>query len=57
MNATPTKVADLKAAKQERERKLYAALVLATYDDFEHDDKRKALDIKAEAQIKARERL
>jgi hypothetical protein len=51
------KVVDLKVAKQERDRKRYAELVLGAYDDQEHATKRELLDIKAEAQIKARERL
>jgi hypothetical protein len=57
MKSGPAKVVDLKAAKKEQERKRYAALVLKTFDEFEHADKREVLDRKAEVQIKARERL
>lgn len=52
-----SKVVDLKAAKQDRDRKQYATLVLSEYDRQEHAEKREFLDRKAEAQIKARERL
>jgi hypothetical protein len=48
---------DLGAAKKERERKHYAALILRAYDDIEHADKREVLDRQAQMQIKARERL
>jgi hypothetical protein len=50
-------VIDLKAAKAERERKCYAALVLQKFSDMEHADKRAFLDRKAEVEIAARERL
>jgi hypothetical protein len=50
-------VISLAEAKAEKERKAYAALVLSTFDQFEHDDKRDQLDRKAEVQIAARERL
>lgn len=52
-----SKITDLAAAKKERERKQYAALVLKVFDEMRHADKRVALDRKAEVQIAARERL
>lgn len=57
MERGPNKVSGLAAARRERDRRRYADLVLKTYDDFEHADKREFLDRKAEVQIKARERL
>jgi hypothetical protein len=50
-------VLDLAAAKAERDRKRYAALVMKAWDDQEHAEKRAFLDRKAEVQIAARERL
>lgn len=50
----PISLAD---AKKKREREAYNRLVLKAWDDMEHADKRKVLDLKAETQIKARERL
>lgn len=44
-------------ARQQRDRKRYAALVLKAWNDQEHEDKRQFLDRKAEVEIKARERL
>lgn len=40
-----------------REKERYDRLVLQTWDDVEHADKRQMLDRKADVQIKARERL
>lgn len=50
-------VVDLAATKKRRERERYNALVLKTFKDMEHADKRELLDQKAEIQIKGRERL
>lgn len=48
---------NLAEAKKRREREAYSRLVMKAWDDMEHADKRKVLDLKAETQIKARERL
>jgi hypothetical protein len=50
-------VESLADAKKRREKKAYAELVLKTFRDFEHADKREILDRKGEVQIKARERI
>jgi hypothetical protein len=50
-------VIDLKKAKKDRERERYNDLVMKTFRDFEHADKREVLDRKAEVQLNARERL
>ena len=50
-------ITSLSAARKDRERKQYAALVLKTFDEFEHADKREQLDRKAAVQIAARERI
>lgn len=47
----------LDEAKKKREREAYNRLVLQVRDDMERADKRKVLNLKAETQIKARERL
>jgi hypothetical protein len=47
----------MKEAKARIEKKRYAALVMQTWDDMEHAEKREMLDRKAEVQIAARERL
>lgn len=54
MKEMPINLAD---AKKKREREAYNRLVLQTFDKMAHADKRKTLDLKAEVQIKARERL
>lgn len=51
------KIKDLKVARDARKREEYNRLVLKTWDDMEHDDKRAMLDRRAEVQIKNRERL
>lgn len=48
---------NLAAAKKKREREAYNRLVLKAWDDMDHEDKRKVLDLKAEVQIKARGQL
>ncbi len=48
---------DMNAARKKRERKRYADLVMKTYCDMDHADKRAFLDRKADVQIAARERL
>lgn len=55
--SAPNGVVDFKAARKERERRRYADLVMKTFSDMEHADKRAVLDRKAEVQIAARERL
>jgi len=54
MKEPPISLAD---AKRKRGREAYSRLVLQKFDEMEHADKRKVLDMKAEVQIKARERL
>lgn len=54
MKEHPISLAD---AKKKKEREAYSRLVLNAWDDMDHRDKRKVLDLKAEVQIKARERL
>ena len=51
------KIVSLSETKKAVERKRYAALVMAAYDDMEHADKRAMLDRRAKVQIEARERL
>ena len=51
------KVIDRKLAKAEKKRRDYAALVLKTYDRFEHADKREVLDRAAEVNAKSKETL
>jgi hypothetical protein len=48
---------DLKEVRKQKEHEAYNRLVLQAFDEMEHADKRKVLDLKAEVQIKARERL
>jgi hypothetical protein len=52
-----SEVVDIKVIKKQRDKDRYAELVLKAWDDQEHADKRKILDLKAEMQIAARERL
>ena len=54
MKEPPVSLAD---AKKRKEREAYNRLVLRKFDEMEHDNKRKILDLKAEVQIKAREKL
>jgi hypothetical protein len=54
MKGQPVSLAE---AKKKREREAYKRLVLKAWDDMDHEDKRKVLDLKAEVQIKAREQL
>ena len=54
MKEPPINLAD---AKKKREREAYSRLVMKVWDDMDHKDKRKVLDLKSEVQIKARERL
>lgn len=51
------RVINLADAKKRRDREAYNRLVMQTFDNMEHADKREVLDRKAEVQIKARERL
>lgn len=50
-------IADLKSRKKEIERKTYSDLVLKTYSDFEHADKREFRDKKSAIERAARQRL
>lgn len=47
----------LAEARKRKEKERYAALVLQTFDDFDHTDKRKQLERRANVESKARERL
>lgn len=52
-----SKVVDLKAAKEAAERRKYAGLVLAKYDDFQHAEKRDQKDRAAEVNRQARNKF
>lgn len=54
MKSPPISLAD---TKKKREREAYNRLVLKVWDNMDHEDKRKVLDLKTEVQIKAREKL
>lgn len=47
----------LAEARKQKEKERYAALVLTTFDQFEHADKREALDRRAEVERAAKDRL
>ena len=57
MASRDEKVISLKRAKEQAERRKYAALVLKTYDAFEHADRREFLDRKAAAENAYRQKL
>jgi len=57
MASRDEKVVSLKQAKEQAERRKYAALVLKTYDDFEHADRREFLDRKAAIENASRQKL
>lgn len=48
------KVVAITSAKKKQERKQYAALVLKTFDDMQHQDKREQKQQAAEVRRKAR---
>lgn len=52
-----TKIVNLKAAKKEREREKYNALVMQAFKSMEHADKRAFLEKKAEVERVGRESL
>jgi len=51
------KVIDLSAARKAAEKKKYSALVLETFDRFEHDAKKRQREQAAEVRRKARNTL
>lgn len=55
--SAPDKVVDFKSAKKKVERERYNALVLKTFADMAHADKRAFLEKKAEVERAGRERL
>lgn len=57
MNSLPPKIIDLKAAKKDRERQRYNMLVMTTFKDMEHANRRAFLDKKAAVEIANREKL
>jgi len=52
-----SKPVDMNAAKKRLERKKYAALVLGSFDDIAHADRRKTEEARAEVERKARNQL
>lgn len=57
MSAADPKVVDFKTAKKNKERQKYNALVMQTFKDMEHADRRAFLEKKAEIEHAGRERL
>lgn len=52
-----TKIVDMKAAKQAAEQRKYADLVLANYDDLNHQHQRDQKDKAAEVNRQARNKI
>jgi hypothetical protein len=53
----PTEIKSLKPAREAKKREDYKALVMHTFEKFEHADKREFINKRAEVERKARERL
>jgi len=51
------KPVSLSDARKQREKERYAALVLKTFNDFEHEDRREFLERRAEVERSGRERI